>query len=69
MTDLTQLEPVVRAIVHETLADMLGVNAASVKQRQWYKGAEAAQRLELDTTDTLHDLRLSGDLKESVPLA
>ncbi|MBE7381281.1 MAG: hypothetical protein F6J95_007705 [Leptolyngbya sp. SIO1E4] len=64
MSDLKELEPMVRAIVHKTLADMLGINAIQEPQRQWYRAAQAAKLLDLETADNLHDLRLSGDLRE-----
>jgi hypothetical protein len=60
-----QLEATVKAIVRQSLAEMLGLNTPQTQpQRQWYRGSDAAQRLDLDTADTLHDLRLAGDLIE-----
>ncbi|MEM1281603.1 MAG: hypothetical protein AAGG53_16625, partial [Cyanobacteria bacterium P01_H01_bin.152] len=64
--NLKELEPIIKALVRETLADMLGVSQTQATQRQWYKASEAAKRLDLDAADNLHDLRLSGDLKEGV---
>ena len=64
MSDFNELEPMVRVIVRETLADMLGVNAVQEKQRQWYRASQASKLLDLETADNLHDLRLSGDLRE-----
>ena len=59
------IEPIVRAIVRQTLADLLGVSSPpNQPQRQWWRASDAAQRLDLDTPDTLHDLRLAGDLTE-----
>jgi len=47
-----QLEATVKAIVRQSLAEMLGLNAPQAQpQRQWYRASEAAQRLELDSPD------------------
>jgi hypothetical protein len=61
-----QIEPIVRAIVRQSLAEMLGLNTSPQDQprRQWYRSSDAAQHLDLDTPDALHDLRLAGDLIE-----
>ena len=61
-----QLEATVKAIVRQSLAEMLGLNAPQAQpQRQWYRASEAAQRLELDSPDTLHDLRLADEAGQS----
>ena len=60
-----QIEPIVRAIVRQSLAEMLGLNTSQAQpQRQWYRPSDAAKHLDLDNPDTLHDLRLAGDLIE-----
>jgi hypothetical protein len=60
-----QLEATVKAIVRQSLAEMLGLHTSpNQPQRQWWRASDAAQRLDLDTADTLHDLRLAGDLIE-----
>ena len=61
---MSDLEPMVRAMVREELADMLGITAVQTAQRQWYRAHQAAKLLDLDTADNLHQLRLSGDLRE-----
>ncbi|MDA0265476.1 MAG: hypothetical protein O2890_09280 [Cyanobacteria bacterium] len=64
MVPLEQLETMVDALVKRRLAEMLGVNSPKVTQRQWYRASDAAKKLDLDTADNLHDLRLAGDLTE-----
>ena len=59
----SELKAVVTATVKQVLADLLGIDKQR-HQRQWYKTSDAAQLLDLDTADNLHDLRLAGDLKK-----
>lgn len=58
-----ELRAVVGSMVRQYLAELLGFNQHQ-HQRQWYKASEAAQLLDLDTADNLHDLRSADVLKE-----
>lgn len=61
----SELKAVVTVTVKQVLADLLGVEQRQHQhQRQWYKTSDAAYLLDLDSAENLHDLRLSGDLKE-----
>ena len=62
--DENNLESKVRAIVKETLADMLGLNTSLNKQRQWYSAKEAIAHLELDNEEDLHRPRRDGRFVE-----
>ena len=64
MTDRLIPESELKAVVKQILADLFDISQQQ-HQRQWYKASEAFQLLDLDTADNLHDLRLSGDLKEA----
>ena len=60
----SELKAVVGALVEKKLADMLGISLEQQHQRQWYPASKAFQLLDLDTAKSLHNLRLTGDLKE-----
>ena len=57
-------ESELKAVVKQTLAELLGISPEQQHQRQWYKASDAFPLLDLETADNLHDLRLTGDLKE-----
>ena len=58
------LEPLIEAKVKQVLAEMLGLNLPENTGQQWFDPKDAAKHLDLEHRDRLHDLRLSGDLKE-----
>lgn len=64
MSDRLIPESELKAVVKQTLAELLGISPEQQHQRQWYKASDAFSLLDLETADNLHDLRLTGDLKE-----
>ena len=59
----SELRPLVAALVKQELAELLGV-AQQDHRQQWYKPAEAAKLLDLESPELLHKLRRSGALKQ-----
>ena len=64
MSDRLIPESELKAVVKQALAELLGISPEQQHQRQWYKASDAFPLLDLETADNLHDLRLTGDLKE-----
>ena len=57
-------ESELKAVVKQTLAELLGISPEQQHQRQWYKASNAFLLLDLVTVKSLHKLRLDGNLKE-----
>lgn len=59
----SQLREVVKQLVRDTLAELLGVNSAATNQRQWYDTDPAYSYLGLDSAEQLRVMVRDGVLR------